>query len=201
MTPIQLKIYRFISDFIQRHGYAPLLKEIAIGVGISPKSKSFVSGCVHALIEKGLLEMDGKGKPRNIKMINASSLTLPLIGRIAAGAPIEAIAETEIIDLGALFIADNHFVLEVKGDSMIDEGILDGDKVICKRQNTAQQGDIVVALIDHQTATLKRIHYESPEKIMLIPANSQLTPQVYAANRITIQGIFVGLLRLHKRTY
>lgn len=198
MTPIQLKIYRFICDFINQYGYAPLLKEIAIGVGISPKSKSFVSGCVHTLIEKGLLEMDGKGKPRNIKLINPS-LTLPLVGRIAAGAPIEAIAQGETLDLGALLIAEQHFVLKVKGDSMIEEGILDGDNVICKQQPTARQGDIVVALIDNQAATLKRIHYESRNKIILIPANSRLTPQEYAADRVAIQGIFVGLLRLNQK--
>ena len=197
MTPIQYKIYQFIHDFIEKHGYAPLLKEVAVGVGISPKSKSFVSRCVHMLTEKGLLAMDGEGRPRNIKLVGG--LSLPLVGRIAAGAPIEAIAQTETLDLGALLVADNHFVLEVKGDSMIDEGILDGDKIICKQQHSAEEGDIVVALLDSHEATLKRIHFKPAGHITLIPANKKLKPQVYLAQRIQIQGVFVGLLRLHKK--
>lgn len=197
MTPIQYKIYQFIHDFIETHGYAPLLKEIAIGVGISPKSKSFISRCVHMLTEKGLLAMESEGRPRNIKLIeNKHGLILPLVGRIAAGAPIEAIAQVETLDLHELLVAENHFVLEVKGDSMIDEGILDGDKIICKQQQTAMDGDIVVALIDNQNATLKRIYYKSQDDITLMPANSALSPQVYSKKRVQIQGIFVGLLRL-----
>lgn len=195
MTPIQYKIYQFILDFIETHGYAPLLKEIAIGVGISPKSKSFISRCVHMLTDKGLLVMDVEGRPRNIQLAK-NAFSLPLVGRIAAGAPIEAIMQAETLDLSALLVADNHFVLEVKGDSMIDEGILDGDKIICKQQQTAAEGDIVVALIDNQNATLKRIHYTSREDIALLPANAELLPQVYSKNRVQIQGIFVGLLRL-----
>lgn len=198
MTPIQYKIYQFIHDFIEKHGYAPLLKEVAIGVGISPKSKSFVSRCVHMLIDKGLLAMDGEGRPRNIKLAGGG-LSLPLVGRIAAGVPIEAIAQTETLDLGALLDAENHFVLEVKGDSMIDEGILDGDKIICKHQHAVQEGDIVVALIDSYEATLKRIYFKPEGNITLVPANTKLKPQVYLANRIHIQGIFIGLLRLHKK--
>lgn len=200
MTPIQYKIYQFIQSFIQIHGYAPLLKEIAVGVGISPKSKSFISRCVHLLTERGLLAMEDEGRPRNIKLAdNASLFVLPLVGRIAAGSPIEAISEPEILDLGALLIGGNHFVLEVKGDSMIEEGILDGDKIICKQQNTAEEGEIVVALIDNNEATLKRIRFKPEGSITLIPANAKLKPQVYQANRVQIQGVFVGLLRFNKK--
>jgi repressor LexA len=199
MTPIQYKIYQFIQNFIDKHGYAPLLKEIALGVGISPKSKSFISRTVHSLTEKGLLIMEGEGRPRNIKLVKDFSWSLPLVGRIAAGSPIEAIQQTETLDLAAALIADNHFVLEVRGDSMIEEGILDGDKVICKQQDTANEGDIVVALIDNYAATLKRILFKPQNNVTLLPANAKLSPEVYPKNRIRIQGVFVGLLRFPKR--
>lgn len=199
ITPIQYKIYQFIQEFIQENGYAPALKEIALAVGIDPKSKSFISACVHALANKGMLNMGAKYKSRNIALVNASPLNLPLLGRIAAGLPIEAIQEPEYLDVGTLFAGENHYVLEVKGDSMIEEGIWDSDMVICKRQETAKDGDIVIALIDSHAATLKCIRYLPAGEIMLLPANSSLAPQVYPAERVQIQGIFVGLLRLQNK--
>lgn len=197
MTPIQQKIYLFIQSFIEENGYAPLLKEIAIGVGISPNSKSFISRCVHKLVDKGLLHIDDEGRPRNIELARKEkTFQLPLIGRIAAGSPIEAIPDMEALDLTSLFSTHDHFILKVKGDSMIEEGILDGDNIICKQQVIAREGDIVVALIDNQNATLKRIRYQSKDDIILLPANAALLPQIYARSRVQIQGIFVGLLRL-----
>ena len=197
-TPIQYRIYQFISEFIQEHGYSPVLTEIATGVGINPKSKSFISECVHALVKDGLLSLGPKHKSRNIQIAKPVT-ALPFLGRIAAGAPIEAIQDTEYIDIATIFAGAEHYILEVKGNSMIDEGIQDGDKVICKQQNTAREGEIVVALIDNRDATLKRLHFGPRHQITLLPANSDLNPQVYAANRVQIQGLYVGLLRVHKR--
>lgn len=197
VTPTQHKIYQFIQQFMQEQGFAPSLQEIAQGIGISPRSKSLISRYVHALESEGLLKLGDKGY-RNIQLTHSHQLTLPMVGRIAAGAPLEAIAQSEVLDLGALLLGKDHYVLEVKGDSMIEEGILDGDKVICKRQSTANEGDIVVALVDNLSATLKRIRYKSEEEIVLLPANSKLKPQIYAASRVQIQGIFIGLLRLYK---
>lgn len=196
-TPAQYKIYQFVTQFIQEKGFAPSLHEIAIGIGISPRSLSLVSRSLRALEEDGLLNMGKKGY-RKIQLKAASEASLPLVGRIAAGRPIEAIPQQETVDFAELFGGDNLYALEVKGDSMIDEGILDGDKVICKRQDNAREGDIVVALIDNQEATLKRISFKSVGKITLLPANVTLQPQVYASDRVQVQGIFVGLLRLHK---
>jgi repressor LexA len=196
-TPTQLKIYQFVSQFIQHHGYAPSLQEIALGIGISPRSLSLISRYLRALEKQGLITMGKKGYRK--AQLKTGPGRLPLVGRIAAGVPIEAITETEIIDMAEIFKADDLYVLEVKGDSMVDEGIWDGDRVICKRQSRARENDIVVALIDNQEATLKRIHFKSPDKISLIPANVKLRPQVYAADRIQIQGVFVALLRLHKK--
>ena len=197
-TPTQYKIYQFVTQFIQEKGFAPSLHEIA-GIGISPRSLSLVSRYLRVLEEDGLLSMGKKGY-RKVQLKQVSSSTsLPLVGRIAAGAPIEAIANNETIDLAELFGGDNLYVLEVKGDSMIEEGIWSGDKVICKRQDTANEGDIVVALIDNLEATLKRISYKAAGKITLLPANIKLQPQIYGAERVQVQGIFVGLLRLHKK--
>lgn len=195
-TPIQHRIYQFISEFIQENGYSPVLTEIAEGVGINPKSKSFISECVHALEKEGMLTLGPKHKSRSIQIVKPKGI--PFIGRIAAGAPIEAIEHTEYIDLANIFAGAQHYILEVKGDSMIDEGIQDGDKVICKQQHTAKEGDIVVALIDHREATLKRLHFGPRQQITLFPANSNLHPQVYAADRVQIQGLYIGLLRVHK---
>jgi repressor LexA len=198
MTPTQFKIYQFVTQFIQQRSFAPSLQEIAVGIGISPRSLSLISRYLRVLEQDGLLTMGKKGY-RKVQLKTPANMFLPLVGRIAAGAPIEAIPEADIVDMAELLRGEDLYVLEVKGDSMIDEGIWSGDKVICKRQDTAKENDIVVALIDNQNATLKRIHFESPREIKLIPANTALKPQIYAANRVQVQGVFVALLRLHKR--
>jgi repressor LexA len=197
ITPIQQKIFNFIHDFIKENGYAPLLKEVALGIGISPKSKSFISRSVRDLVDAGFLVVEDQRRPRNIHLVETPRMCLPIMGRIAAGAPIEAISQTDTLDIGALLMHEDHYILEVRGDSMIEEGILDGDKIICKRRDTAKEGDIVVALIDNQEATLKRIRYKPTDNITLLPANPKLKPQVYAAHRVKVQGVFVGLLRFH----
>jgi repressor LexA len=195
-TPTQYKIFQFVTKFIEERGFAPSLQEIAIGIGISPRSLSLVSRYLRALEEDGLLNMGKKGY-RKVQLKPSTGISLPLVGRIAAGSPIEAIAGNETVDFADLFSQDNLYVLEVKGDSMIDEGILHGDKVICQRQDTARENDIVVALIDNENATLKRINFKPAGKVTLIPANVDHQPQIYEAERVQVQGLLVGLLRLH----
>lgn len=197
VTPLQRKIYDFIRDHLNEYGYSPALVEIAKGIGISPKSVSLVSRSIHALVEAGELKFDKKGY-RNLNIVTTNPLSLPLLGRIAAGKPIAAIEEKEFLDLGTLLQNERHFVLEVNGDSMIGEGILDGDFAICKHGDCAGEGDIVVALIDQQEATLKRLSYKIPQRVTLIPANPTLKPKAYLPQRVQIQGVFVGLLRLKK---
>lgn len=194
VTPNQHKIYEFIQKYIDFHGYSPSLQEVAIGIGISPRSVSLISRGIHSLVEAGLLAFHKKGY-RNIKVVSPVNLSLPFLGRIAAGSPIEAISDQQTLDMSFL-IQQNHFILEVKGDSMIEEGIFDGDKVICKQQSLANDGDIIVALIDNNEATLKRIYFKPENKITLMPANAKLKPQIYDAERVQIQGLFIGLLRL-----
>ena len=194
-TPTQYKIYQFVTQFIQERGFAPSLNEIAIGIGISPRSLSLVSRYLKALEQDGLLSM-GKTGYRKIQLKSSPGVNLPLLGRIAAGSPIEAVARNETIDFLELFGKEDLYALEVKGDSMIEEGIFEGDKVICRRQDTAKENDIVVALIDNENATLKRIHFKPAGNVTLTPANVNLQPQIYPAHRVQVQGIFVGLLRL-----
>lgn len=195
-TPLQRKIYEYIRQYTEEQGYSPSLEEIARGIGISPNSISLVSRHIHALVASGLLKFHKKGY-RNIQVVEESdNYSLPLLGRIAAGAPIEAIENKQTIDFSSLLKAENHFALQVKGDSMVEEGILDGDLVICKQAKQASEGEIVVALIDEQDATLKRISYKIAERITLVPANPDLKPKAYLPNRVRIQGVFVGLLRL-----
>ena len=197
VTPVQQKIYDFIQGYTTENGYSPSLTEVASGIGISPNSISLISRSIHALVEAGRLRFHKKGY-RNIEVVNSEGLSLPLMGRIAAGAPIEAIEDRQTVDFSSLLRADDHFVLEVKGDSMVEEGIFDGDMVICQHTRQAREDDIVVALIDGQEATLKGISFKIPERVTLIPANPAMKPKAYLPHRVQIQGVFVGLLRLRK---
>ena len=197
VTPVQQKIYEYIQDHIGEHGYSPSLSEVARGIGISPKSISLVSRSIHALVAAGRLKFDKKGY-RKVQVAEGGGLTLPLMGRIAAGTPIEAIEERQSVDIGSLLSEQDHFVLEVRGDSMVDEGIFDGDLVICRHARDARESDIVVALIDNLEATLKRISFQIADRITLIPANAALKPKAYLPHRVQVQGVFVGLLRLRK---
>ncbi len=195
LTQLENRILRFVRGFIAQHGYGPTLTEIGAAMGI--KSKGTVHRYVQSLKNKGVLEHVERGW-RGIRLAGESPLhstTLPLAGRIAAGHPIEAIPDQEELDLGALFVAENRYALQVKGDSMIDMGILDGDWVIIERADTAQDGDVVVALIDDETATLKRFKRLPDGDILLIPENAELAPQQYAPERVRIQGRLVGQLR------
>ena len=193
LTTLEQRMLRFIRRYLAQHGQGPTLTEIGAGLGIS--SKGTVHRYVQALVEKGHLHHTERGW-RGIRLTELphSHTTLPLVGRIAAGRPIEAIPDQDELSLAEFSNSDN-YALEVQGDSMCDIGILDGDIVIIKSQATAKDGDIVVALIDDQEATLKRFRKLDNNKIKLIPENSQMQPMVYDAQRVQIQGVLVGQMR------
>lgn len=194
LTAAQHKTYQFIKSFFATHGHAPSTQEIAQGIQI--KSRGVVYRYLQALVTEGLITLRPKRR-RNIELANkASLLQLPLLGKIAAGQPIEAIDQEETLDIAAALIGPQRFALRVKGESMQEEGIFDGDIVICERSTVAQNGQIVVALIDTVQATLKRLHWNSDQTVTLSPANSQHQVQIYSIERVQIQGIFVGLLRI-----
>jgi repressor LexA len=120
---------------------------------------------------------------------------LPLVGRIAAGRPLEAVEERETISLGDFARGGNSFVLQVKGNSMIEDHIMDGDFVVCEQTQVANAGDIVVALVGEDEATLKRFYREGSGKIRLQPANSEMTPIILSATDVKVQGRVIGVLR------
>lgn len=186
--------YRFIRDYITRHGRAPLLEEIATGLGI--RSKGVVHRYVQALAEVELIELV-PGRHRGIRLSDkqAAQPTLPMLGRIAAGQPIEAIPGQDEVNLAEFFIGPNRFLLKVQGDSMIEAGILSGDMVVVERCEQAADGEIIVALIDREEATLKRLQNNRDGTVTLHPANTTLSPLRYAAERVAIQGRVIGQLR------
>jgi len=193
LTTLENRMLRYIRRYLVQHGQGPTLTEIGDGLGIN--SKGTVHRYVQALADKGYLHHTERGW-RGIRLteIPHSHTTLPLVGRIAAGRPIEAIPGQDELSF-ADFSSQDNFALEVQGDSMCEIGILDGDIVIIKSQAIAKDGDIVVALIDDQEATLKRFRKLDDNKVKLIPENSQMQPMVYDAQRVQIQGVLVGQLR------
>lgn len=123
---------------------------------------------------------------------------IPLVGKIAAGLPIEAVEDQQELNLSEMFMGPDLFALRVSGDSMIDAGILDGDYVVIKKQPVAHDGDIVVALIDRVEATLKRFRRISNAEVKLIPENPDMEPMIYRADRVTIHGVLVGQMRSYR---
>ncbi|MDH5659793.1 MAG: transcriptional repressor LexA [Gammaproteobacteria bacterium] len=194
-TLLEKRILNFIHAFIVKHGHSPTLVEIGNAMNIS--SKGTIHRYVQNLRNKGMLAQPERGW-RGIRLADdalSNSTTLPLVGRIAAGQPIEAIHNQEEINLTEMFVGKDRYALQIKGDSMIDIGILDGDIVVIEPQNTAQFGDVVVALIDDQEATLKRYKRLKDGRIELSPENQDLQPMIYDASRVKIQGLLVGQLR------
>src|SRR5512143_107805 len=178
ITLRQKQVLDFISNFVTVNGYSPSFEEIGDGLGLS--SLATVHKHVTNLEKKGLLKRDynrsrsidliaPKGKMKQV-MAAAAGAELPLLGRIAAGRPVEAVENPETISLTDFTRSKDVFVLEVRGDSMQDEAILDGDYILVEKTSVASNGDIVVALVDGMETTLKRI-YKEGDKIRLQPSN------------------------------
>lgn len=194
------RVLEFVSQYIQRHGYAPTLAEIAESLGVN--AVSTVHEHLAKLVEKGFLKKT-VGFNRGIELvedklkhgINETAIELPVLGFIAAGSPLEPHTDPNFyLSIPANLISGKKpgFILQVKGSSMIDEGILDGDYVIIQHQQEAQNGDIVVAILPNGLATLKRIYFEK-DRIKLAPANSAMTP--IFTTHVKIQGKVVGVFR------
>jgi repressor LexA len=195
LTPKQRQSYQFIRSYLAEHGYAPSLEEIRLALGSRSRTSAF--NHVRGLEAAGLIRLAG-GRKRNIELVETPDTTLPLAGKIAAGQPIEAIENQDHVDLSRFFMGPDRFILKVAGESMIEAGIMDGDMVIVKQQQSARNGDIVVALIDSQEATLKYIHYNKDDSISLKPANRKLSVMHYPAERVQIQGVVVGQMRSYE---
>lgn len=196
VTPRQLEILRFIRDSRSRNGYSPSMQEIGDHLGLT---KVTVFEHVGALEKKRLLHRGLKHSARSLvvsedfQFEDESPGRLPLVGQIAAGAPIEAVEDRQDLDLEEMFASrDGTFALRVKGQSMIEDHIQDGDYVICERRTQADNGEIVVALLNQGEATLKRI-YREKNRVRLQPANSEFRP-IYV-DHVEIQGVVVGVIR------
>jgi repressor LexA len=194
LTGLEEKILQCITRYITQNGHAPTLVEI--GEFLDIKSKGTIHRYVESLIDKGHLQRNGRSW-RGIRLTgeqNRRLIILPFAGRIAAGEPIEAIPEQLEINFSEMLLGENRYALEVKGDSMIEAGILNGDLVVVQQTETANNGDIVVALIDNGEATLKKLRKHG-DRVELIPANQSMAPMIYPADRVHIQGIVVGQVR------
>jgi repressor LexA len=191
LTARQKEIYDFLKDKIINRGYGPTVREIGSHFGI--RSPNGVMCHLKALEKKGLITRESH-MSRAIQLSEQPQrqTSLPLAGQIAAGAPVLAEEQTERIDFGSMFNGDDSFCLRVKGESMIDDNIASGDYVVVKRQQTCRDGEIVVALVDDQEATLKRF-YREPDRIRLEPANSSMEP-IYS-NNVEILGVVTGVVR------
>lgn len=190
LTERQREVYDFIREKIRLRGYGPTVREIGAEFGIS--SPNGVMCHLKALEKKGLISREPNMSRAITMSESVSAPGLPLAGRIAAGVLHEAIEQNERIDFGELFNADDLFVLEVSGDSMIDDQIADGDYVVIRKQETARRGEIVVALTPDNEATLKRWYPENG-RIRLEPANKAMKP-IYV-KRARVLGVVVGVVR------
>jgi repressor LexA len=196
ITRRQKEVIDFLSTFTQKNGYSPSYEEIAAGLGLS--SLATVHKHVTNLQSKGLLQR-AHNRSRSIDVIPArpakkAADRLPLMGRIAAGHPVEAIESAETISLNDIIGSREVFALEVRGDSMCDEHIVSGDYVLVERTKTAREGEIIVALIDGAEATLKRFYREGT-MIRLQPSNASMAPIYAPAANVAIQGKVLGVLR------
>ena len=194
LTEREQDTLNFITQYYIRERRAPLLAEIAQGLGI--QSKGVIHRYLSSLEDKGYIERHSRS--RGIELIDKPDVDeLPLLGRIAAGKPIEAIEDQQLVNFSHLLGGPNRYVLQVKGHSMIDEGIRSGDLVVIESSNIARKNQIVVALIDNENATLKRIQFPKKNIIRLIPEKKNMQAREYAAERVTIQGVLVGQVRMY----
>ncbi len=197
LTRRQKEIWDFLTDFSREKGYAPTLEEIAVHFGLSSL----------ATVHKHLSNLETKGfiarkwnLSRAIEILRQANpieaIELPLLGKVAAGLPIEAVETNEKLSIPVDLVRrpDQAFTLRVRGQSMVEEGILDGDFVIVEPRNSAGNGDTVVALVDGD-ATVKKFYSEGVDLVRLQPANSSMAPIVVQAEKVQIRGIVVAVLR------
>jgi repressor LexA len=197
LTKRQREILDFLNEFIQQHGYAPSLEEIGRRFGLS--SLATVHKHLTNLQEKGFIKR-AWNRSRSVEMVAARTggraLELPLLGYVAAGVPIEAIVSNETIAVPQdLAGRKDTYVLRVRGDSMIDEQIRDGDFVIVEDRKSADNGEMVIALLNSTEVTLKKFYRDPGGRIRLQPANATMAPIFVDPDAVQIQGVVVGVMR------
>ncbi len=198
LTKRQKLILDYIGEYIQANGYAPSFEEIAEAFGY--QSLATVHEHVSNLERKGYIRKS-YNQSRSIELVRghaqAGAIELPLLGEVAAGQPIEAVpdAETVLVPPDLLRKRGENYVLRVVGDSMIEEQIRDGDYIIVNSRPNAEEGEMVVALIEGDSATVKKLYRERDGRIRLQPANERLEPMYFNAEDVTVQGVVVGVIR------
>ena len=203
LTKRQKEVLDFLVSFVNKQGYSPSFEEIAKALRLT--SLATVHKHIGTLERKGFIRR-GYNQSRSIEVtqlpksvreqvIERHSVELPLAGRIAAGRPLEAVEAHETFSLGEFARGGNSFVLQVKGNSMVEDHILNGDFVVVEQTQVANAGEIVVALVGGDDATLKRFYREPGGKIRLQPANSEMDAIIVPASDVRIQGRVIGVLR------
>jgi repressor LexA len=196
LTERQKKVLEFITSYFEKHGYSPSIRDIAKAFRITPRG-----AMMHLVVleKKGYISRSKKA--RSIKLLNVGeAVRLPVVGMIAAGNAIEAIERVaEMIEVPKQMLKTGfeHYVLKVKGDSMVNEHIVENDYVVIRKQDTAENGDIVSVLVDNSETTLKKIYFEDG-KIVLKPANPALKPIEFEPSRVKITGKVVGVIRIYE---
>ncbi len=200
LTKRQKEILDYVTQYIEVHGYAPSYREIAEAFKLG--SVATVAEHIETLVTKGLLQK-GDNEARSLQLIKQADLDtdrsvgLPILGLIAAGQPIETIeGHQDTLEVPPFMVGRRHsYVLQVKGQSMIEDGILDGDFVVIQEKEVPSNGEVVVALVNGSEATLKR-YYKEKDHIRLQPANSTMDPIIVGASTpIQIQGVVIGVIR------
>jgi repressor LexA len=197
LTRRQKEVLDFLARHIHRKGYAPTIEEI--GEHFQLRSLATVHKHLTNLQEKGVIKR-AWNRSRALELVPAEvtvrAVELPLLGRVAAGTPIEAVQSSETIFVPEDMVGRRDtYVLRVKGDSMIDEQIRDGDYVIVENRKSVRDGEMVIALLDGDRATLKKLYREGGGKVRLQPANARMKPILVDAESIRVQGVVIGVLR------
>lgn len=199
LTPKQQVVLQFVRSFFASHGYAPTIAEICEGVRLS--SSATVHKHLHSLVEKGHLDaLPRRSRGLQVKAPPATGggVEVPLLGTVTAGRPIEMSDWNETITLPECMIGRGEtFVLKVRGESMIDEAIRDGDLVVVEKRDSAPNGEMVIACLDHEQVTLKRLYHEG-NRVRLQPSNPAMPPIIIEGREVTIKGVVIGVLRRYR---
>ncbi len=197
LTHRQNEIYQFLRTYVEKHGVVPTYEEIRRHFGFSSHNAVFKH--LKQLEARGYLSSPWQNRKQAYRLKeppagDAAAATIPLLGRVAAGEPIEALEDLDTVEVPESFLGTGeHFALKVRGNSMVEDGIHDGDLIIVRRQARAENGQTVVALINGE-ATVKRFQQRG-DTVELRPANARLKPMKLDARKVTVQGVVVGLLR------
>ena len=195
LTPRQAEILAYVTAYTDERGYAPTLQEIGARFGLS--SVATVHKHVRHLVDKGYLRRERRNASRDIEVVGSESglATIPLLGTVAAGRPIEALAEHEDLRVPEEWLGKGRtFALRVRGDSMIDEQIRSGETVVVEARETARNGETVIALVDGESVTVKQ-YFREGAQIRLQPANPSVPVMRFPEERVTVQGVVIGVLR------